>query len=106
MRERESALDRGEEAKPLYTEVYCRSLNLLVEAKGTVERDAIRMALGQLADYRRFLNATRCAILLPSKPSDDLLDVARREQVFIVWQDGPDYRDLDDVLLSKAVSDR
>ena len=86
------------EAKPLYTDVYCKSLNLLIEAKGSVERGAIRMALGQLADYRRFLDAPRCAILLPSKPSDDLLNLAHREQVLMIWKDGSDYCGLDDVL--------
>jgi hypothetical protein len=62
------------EAKPLFSDIYVKSSKLLVEAKGTVERGSIRMALGQLLDYRRFVDKdTRCAILLPSKPRDDLL---------------------------------
>ena len=36
------------EAKPLYSDLYVPELGLIVEAKGTVERGSIRMALGQL----------------------------------------------------------
>jgi len=45
------------EVKPLFTDVFIEEINLLIEAKGTTERGAFRMALGQIADYRRFLNS-------------------------------------------------
>jgi hypothetical protein len=51
---------------------------MLVEAKGTVERNAIRMAVGQLADYKRFLDdgkLNHLAVLLPSEPRQDLCDL-------------------------------
>jgi hypothetical protein len=51
------------EAKPIFSDLYVPEIPLLVEAKGTVERGSIRMALGQLMDYRRFVNGARCAIL-------------------------------------------
>ncbi len=51
---------RGEQ-KPIHTDAFCESLNLLVEAKGSVERGAVRMALGQLADYRRLVHNPRCS---------------------------------------------
>lgn len=83
------------EPKPIYTDVFCESLNLLVEAKGSVERGAIRMALGQILDYRRFLNSPRCAILLPLKPSDDIMRLARHENVLIIWEDAGEFHGLD-----------
>jgi hypothetical protein len=61
------------EAKPLFCDLYASDLDLLVEAKGSVDRQSIRMAIGQLIDYRRFTRGnTRCAVLLPSRPRDDL----------------------------------
>jgi hypothetical protein len=39
------------EALPLYSDLYDSQLRLIIEAKGTVTRDAIRMAVGQLLDY-------------------------------------------------------
>jgi hypothetical protein len=43
------------ESKPLLTDLYDKTRNNLIEAKGTGTRGAIRMAIGQLADYSRFL---------------------------------------------------
>lgn len=73
------------EVKPLYTDLYFESLNLLVEAKGTIERGAFRMAIGQLADYKRYLNNPRCAILLPDRPRADLLSLAAAERIIVIW---------------------
>jgi hypothetical protein len=54
------------EAKPTLWDLYKATRNHLVEQKGTATREAIRMAIGQLADYRRFLTPRlRCAAWLP-----------------------------------------
>lgn len=74
-----------EETAPLYTDVFVRGLNVLIEVKGTTARGPFRMAIGQIADYRRFLETPRCAILLPSKPSRDLLDLAAVEGIAVIW---------------------
>jgi hypothetical protein len=58
---------------------------VVVEAKGSVSREAFRMALGQLADYRRFLNKPACAILLPTPPSADLRALASAEGIQLWW---------------------
>jgi hypothetical protein len=73
------------ELEPLFTDIYVEELSLLVEAKGSTERNAFRMAVGQIADYRRFLNGPRCAILLPAKPRQDLLELAKTEEIAVVW---------------------
>lgn len=75
------------EAKPLYTDLYVPSLGLLVEAKGTVERGAIRMALGQLLDYGRFVSGSHRAILLPSRPREDLRQLVLGAGVDLYWKD-------------------
>jgi hypothetical protein len=64
------------EAKPIYTDLYFEDDGLLIEAKGSVDRDSIRMAIGQIMDYRRFIKpGSRCAILLPSRPRPDLVEL-------------------------------
>ncbi len=80
-----------DEAKPLYSDLYDRTTKTLFEAKGTVERGAIRMAIGQLADYKRFVDggAAHLAVLVPSKPRQDLLDLLEAENIRVVWpEDG------------------
>jgi hypothetical protein len=38
------------EAKPIFSDLYSKETNQLIEAKGSVSRDAIRMAIGQIFD--------------------------------------------------------
>jgi hypothetical protein len=75
------------EAKPLFTDLYDRTTGMLVEAKGSVERGAIRMAIGQLADYRRFVDGgpKALAVLLPSEPRVDLLELLKSQGILAVW---------------------
>lgn len=77
------------EAKPLFSDLFDRSTNTLYEAKGTVERGAIRMAIGQLCDYARFVEpAPRLAVLLPSEPRGDLQELLKAAGAEVVWRDG------------------
>src|SRR5262245_5961673 len=91
MRERGSQITRHliqpeGEAKPIFSDIYDATRNNLLEAKGTVTREAIRMAIGQLADYRRFIEPRpRCAVLLPERPRSDLETLLATEGVAIVW---------------------
>ncbi len=75
------------EAKPIFTDVYVRELKILVEAKGSIDRNSIRMAIGQLLDYRRFLEeaSVKCAVLLPEVPRQDLLQLLAYAGVLIYF---------------------
>lgn len=82
------------ELKPLYTDLFDATDNLLIEAKGTVTREAIRMAIGQLFDYRRYI-APRpdIALLLPAQPRPDLIKFCHSDEVaaFAIWPKGDIY---------------
>jgi hypothetical protein len=75
------------EAKPIFTDAYVKDLNILVEAKGSIDRNSIRMAIGQLLDYRRFIEEAkvRCAVLLPEIPRQDLLELLAYAGVLIYF---------------------
>jgi hypothetical protein len=75
-------------AKQLLTDLYDTSTNRLYEAKGSVSREAIRMAIGQLFDYARFLPTPDLGLLVPSRPEDDLLDLCNQLQIAVVWPEG------------------
>lgn len=76
------------ESRPLFTDLHAKGLGLLIEAKGSVTRENIRMAIGQLADYSRFVDHTIRAILLPSEPREDLLALARTQDCAVIWPEG------------------
>ncbi|KOV27084.1 restriction endonuclease [Streptomyces sp. XY413] len=81
------------ELKPLYTDIFDRTADLLIEAKGSITRESIRMALGQLLDYRRHLEPRPAlAVLVPSRPRQDLIDLCADVRVAVIWLDGDTYQ--------------
>jgi hypothetical protein len=47
------------------------------------------MAIGQLIDYRRFIDpSARCAVLLPALPREDLVKLLQSEQIAIYHPTG------------------
>jgi hypothetical protein len=76
------------EAKPILCDIYLKKAKQLIEAKGTVERGAIRMALGQLLDYSRFVDAESRAVLLPEKPRPDLLALLSSASTAVYYRTG------------------
>ncbi|HTZ85072.1 MAG TPA: hypothetical protein VMB05_00250 [Solirubrobacteraceae bacterium] len=80
----------GERA-PLFCDLYDRSTNTLIEAKGSTARSAFRMAIGQLADYARLIDPSPGrVILVPDRPRDDLLRLADSQGIAVIWRDGED----------------
>jgi hypothetical protein len=77
------------ERRPLFCDIYDKTAGVLIEAKGTVAREALRMAIGQLADYRRFASeGTRVAVLVPERPRPDLMALLESADVDAIWPDG------------------
>jgi len=75
------------EAKPLFSDVHDRSRNNLIEAKGSGSRANIRMAIGQLADYARFLSPEPAqGVLLPDRPREDLEQLLSSCGIAAIWQ--------------------
>ncbi|WP_371678352.1 hypothetical protein [Streptomyces sp. NBC_01276] len=77
------------EVGALTPDLYDVTEHVLYEAKGQTTRDNVRMAIGQLLDYRRHLPQTqglRVAVLLPSEPSKDIQDLLAELNVALVYQ--------------------
>jgi hypothetical protein len=62
-------------ASSLLTDYFTADDSTLFEAKASSSRDDVRMAIGQLHDYRHNLglDPLRCALLLPDEPAPDLI---------------------------------
>ena len=70
----------------LFTDIYDETAATVIEVKASVDRTTIRTALGQILDYGRYLAHDRKTILLPAKPSDDLIALLHSCDVSVVWQ--------------------
>lgn len=69
----------------LFTDVYNKATSELLEAKASSARVYVRSALGQLLDYSRYLPHASRGVLLPSRPSDDLVELLKAYSVAVVW---------------------
>lgn len=68
--------------------------NLLIEAKADSTRNNVRFAIGQLYDYRRSFGVRpRLAMLVPTRPSDDLVDLLGEAQVGVIWKHGKRFKE-------------
>jgi hypothetical protein len=73
----------------LLTDLFDTTKKVLYEVKGRSDRGSIRLAIGQLLDYRRHTDPKpeALAILLPKKPSLDLQDLIRSVDIKLVYQE-------------------
>lgn len=78
----------------LYSDVFNVTRNQLVEAKGSGGRSSVRMAIGQLADYSRFIDPRpQLAVLLEAKPERDLEQLLDSQDVALIWPHGEGFHD-------------
>lgn len=64
----------------------------LIEAKSSIRREQIRMAVGQILDYAyqiktKYSNA-KMAILLPEKPTQESVNWLRPLRISVIWREG------------------
>lgn len=66
----------------------------LVEAKASGERASVRMAVGQLADYARFIDPPpQLAVLLEARPAPDLEQLLSSQNIAVIWPRGDSFHD-------------
>ena len=72
---------------PLACDLVDETNHVLFEAKGDVRRASVRMAIGQLLDYRRFEPISmELAILLPRRPAQDIIELIHSVPASAVWR--------------------
>lgn len=75
------------EANSLRTDLYVESTDELCEAKGVTTRETVRSAVGQVLDYRRHLQPKSLAVLLPTRPTDDLVAFMHSVEISCVYEE-------------------
>lgn len=77
----------------LRTDLYDGTACVLYEAKGTTSREDVRMAIGQLLDYRRHVSPPdpTLAVLLPEEPHSDLRALLASTNIALVYREGKDF---------------
>lgn len=78
----------------LYSDLADVTDNIMYEAKGSAERMSVRLALGQVLDYGRYVEGSRLAILLPEEPAADLVELLEAHDVGCVVETPNTFVDL------------
>lgn len=73
---------------PLRSDLLDATADELVEAKASAARGYIRLAIGQLLDYDRYAQTKRRAILLPARPSEDMVDLLKGLGIGCIYERG------------------
>jgi hypothetical protein len=75
------------QASHLFVDLFDLTHWQLLEAKIATNRETIRMAIGQLRDYKRFYDRSpTLAVLLPSRPSDSCMDLPTDNHISVIWK--------------------
>lgn len=75
------------EGRNLRADLFVTKPRILIEAKGTVARESIRMAIGQLLDYSRWVRPSPALMLLtPDRPPADMCDLLDSLDISYAWQ--------------------
>lgn len=99
---RKQIIERAEYLPPgssslLFSDGYVRLKNLLIEAKSSINRNVIRLAIGQLLDYAWLHKSSgrprpRLAILLPEEPPDHVQKLLRSSRIAVMWKKGGSFQ--------------
>lgn len=68
-------------ARILYTDTADITAGVVYEAKSDASRMSVRLALGQVLDYGRYVKGSQLAVLLPGMPAADLIELLESHQV-------------------------
>jgi hypothetical protein len=71
----------------LYTDIFDPSLEEIIEAKASTRRSDVRMAVGQLLDYGRFVDHRSLAILTPVAITGDLCALLASHHFVNIYED-------------------
>ena len=78
----------------LYNDVYDKTRGNLIEGKADAGRPSIRMAIGQLMDYRRFAPpGANLAVLTERRPHADLEALLGSLGIACIWRNGGNFED-------------
>jgi hypothetical protein len=83
----EHTVRRTGEQRELEVDLINVTTDELIEAKSAADRDHIRYAIGQLRDYGRYLEPATQAILLPERPSSDLLELIKIAGLVCIFEE-------------------
>ncbi|MDQ1547236.1 MAG: hypothetical protein QOH69_2140 [Actinomycetota bacterium] len=70
----------------MYTDIFVNETRELIEAKASSSREHIRTALGQVLDYARYVPHSSLAVLTPTRPAGEMVELLASHGVGSTWE--------------------
>ncbi|MYR97880.1 MULTISPECIES: hypothetical protein [unclassified Streptomyces] len=79
---------------PLVSDLYDATDHVLYQVKGNARRESVRMAIGQLLDYRRYVKpaGVKLGVVFPEKPGADMVDLLDELEISAIYQSGASFK--------------
>lgn len=75
--------------RSMFTDLFVVESRELVEAKASSSREHIRVALGQILDYARYVDHDSLAVLVPQRPAQEMTSLLISHGVGCIWESSP-----------------
>lgn len=69
----------------LLTDIYDVTDDNLIEVKADTDRATMRLALGQILDYARYITSARKSVLVPAEPEREIMDLFAENGIDVIW---------------------
>ncbi|MCX5044671.1 hypothetical protein OG921_16005 [Aldersonia sp. NBC_00410] len=76
------------DGQTLYTDLYDEAMDELIEVKSSIDRNTMRLALGQILDYAEIVKPAHRTLVVPGRPGDSLLTLFHAHKIKVVWWNG------------------
>lgn len=69
----------------LATDLFDVTADELIEVKSSIDRETLRLALGQILDYERFIRPKLRTLLVPERPAQEMVDLFSTLAIRVAW---------------------
>lgn len=76
----------------LATDLYDVTADDLIEVKSSIDRETLRLALGQILDYERFIGPKLRTLLVPERPAQEMIDLFATLAIRVAWPEADGFR--------------
>lgn len=83
-----TAIEIFDDGQNLRADLFDVNEENLIEAKSSTRRETVRLGLGQILDYARFVDHKRKTLLLPERPPKSLVKLLGEHDVHVVYREG------------------
>jgi hypothetical protein len=70
----------------MYTDIYVKDDLDLIEAKASSSRQHVRVGLGQILDYARYVDHKTLALLVPTRPEPEMIALLIAHGIGCIWE--------------------